>query len=61
MGEVLDRSLGHVTVGGGFTTGPSSSSSGGDLMDPYLDAWIWSRKKSFEMWLNRSLSIREVV
>ncbi|MCH93307.1 hypothetical protein A2U01_0014255 [Trifolium medium] len=37
------------------------SSSGGDSIDPYLDTWIWSRKKSLEMWLNRSLSIREVL
>jgi hypothetical protein len=30
-------------------------------MDPYLDPWIWSRKKSFEIWFQHILSIREVI
>ncbi|MCI23423.1 hypothetical protein A2U01_0044602, partial [Trifolium medium] len=49
MGEVLDRSLGNVPIGGSFTSDPLLSSSGGDLGDPYLDALIWLRKKSIEI------------
>ncbi|MCI13772.1 hypothetical protein A2U01_0034892, partial [Trifolium medium] len=59
IGEIVDRSLGNVSLGGGFSSELLPSSSNGDLVDPFLDPWIWSRKRSFEMWLQRPLSIRE--
>jgi hypothetical protein len=61
LNEVLDSRLMNVPIGGGFTSGPLSLPSGGTLMDPYLDPWIWSRKKSFEIWFQHILSIREVI
>jgi hypothetical protein len=56
MGEILDRFPRSVPLGSSFTSDPLLLSSDGNLVDPYIDSWIWSRKKSFEMWLQCSLS-----
>jgi hypothetical protein len=56
-GEVLGHSLRNVPHGGGFTNDPLPITLGRGFIDLYLDMWIWSKKKSFEIWLQRSLSI----
>ncbi|MCH82910.1 hypothetical protein A2U01_0003723, partial [Trifolium medium] len=49
IGEVVGHSLRDVPVGGGFSSEPLPSSSNGDLIDPFVDPWIESRRRSFEI------------